>query len=335
MSQSSSDENEEIERLKNRLSQLTERKKRKDKARAVVRSLQRRCETTEPIPKRQCGDILPHRYSTEGSPKLRSVPIATFVRLAKFLSKNEIEQLCEHEKSFEDALQQLPNEQEILASWYTLYLLWKKTSPAYAFSFLVDTLKKLHSLQDSPYDLAGERVSGGRQGKRRRVNSASDVSNLPAGETLGECRSTSSESPRSPIDTAVSSCRATAGDSGGSCPARCPNSDVIAPYAAYSIGYVHKLGLARCFSSSFIQQLSTTPNWGMNEITTCVRFHAFADYTEVVADWNGDGLPDVGEIFIQPPIATVRLKQVPQLFIRLSWDEGQKIIQGLGNPDTL
>lgn len=124
--------------LKARVKELERRKGVKSQARAALTSLRKRYEKREKLPSHPCGDLLPYRYSSSIKINLGRdvVPIITFVCLARYLTKSQVENLAAHKPALEEAKLLLQNE-DFHSHWFDCYINWRKSNRQLAFDFFL------------------------------------------------------------------------------------------------------------------------------------------------------------------------------------------------------
>lgn len=125
--------------LKARVKELERRKGVKSQARAALTSLRKRYEKREKLPSHPCGDLLPYRYSSSIKINLGRdvVPIITFVCLARYLTKSQVENLAAHKPALEEAKLLLQNE-DFHSHWFDCYINWRKSNRQLAFDFFLE-----------------------------------------------------------------------------------------------------------------------------------------------------------------------------------------------------
>ncbi|KAL2261992.1 hypothetical protein VTK26DRAFT_2796 [Humicola hyalothermophila] len=89
---------------------------------------------------RPCGDILPHRYSTDQGCNLGQdvISIVTFAHLARYLTKTQIELLAGDKSCFEEAKEVLKREEEFPVDWWDSYTHWKRLNRELALRFFIE-----------------------------------------------------------------------------------------------------------------------------------------------------------------------------------------------------
>ncbi|OHE93908.1 hypothetical protein CORC01_10807 [Colletotrichum orchidophilum] len=308
-----------VARLQAELTQAQQQATCLAKAQETYDLLAKRVNKLDRLPRHICADVLPLRYSTSGNTPLKSVPIAVFVALTRYLTKTEIEALIQHNSSLSAAVALLATP-EIHVNWYRCFEEWKKSSdPRHLrdyFTEITDAIIALNGLQapnEDEIEMPSVHTHGStRHQKRRRVCAeATDVSDR--------------ETPTPEADTSGTSNACTNID---------PQHQHTPPtYVDYTFAYMFKTQeMFSIFSEPFMARIQSLATWGTERTTSCIRAHMTGKKMEFVFDWELPTAPPVEEILSGPSQATVNIKHVTQLCLCVPYEEGQHMLNLMTGP---
>ncbi|KAK0368483.1 hypothetical protein CLIM01_14162 [Colletotrichum limetticola] len=360
----SSDDSAKIKSLEAELLQ----RRQNQKTRRIYESFVKRFQKQESLPSRPCGDLRPYRYSPTPNAGLKSIPIATFVQLAKYLTKTEVEELSASSKQLTNVAKFLSREVDFPNHWYTCYANWRSISSLYADEFFLgmspiqlgfllltvvvpeatEAIKAAHNIHEPP------NVNEPRSTKRSRLertetdrlDSASYC--LSHNGLASQAWETCLDGVQRPRPTNREVIDASSGDQilrddsrqSGYLEVFANNTASTATTVRlampspvkYTLAYAYKAGMENCFAPLFIEKLKGTAAWGIDKTTSCIRAHALEDAVEFEIDWGYPTAPPTPDIFQQEAWGEVAIKQVTQLTIRVPFNQGQDVIQRIFYP---
>ncbi|KAI3530809.1 hypothetical protein CABS02_14387 [Colletotrichum abscissum] len=366
----SSDDDAKIASLEAEIHRLKQIKQQKHKAQRIYESLVRRYRKKENLPSRPCGDLRPQRYSSTPNAGLKSITIATFLHLTKYLTKTEIEDLSASSKQLDAAAKLLSQEVDFPNHWYSCYTTWRNLSSLYAAEFFLgmsptsigvlfltlldaeatEAIKLAHNIHES------SNMIEPRPPKRQRLEqtetSRLDLpsycpSHASEGSNNWEARSNevhgSGPTDRESNDISLGD-QVLRDDTKQNDVPQASTSNIqttattvsfaIPSPVKYTLAYAHKAEIAKCFAPLFVERLRGTAAWGRDKTTTCIRAHALEDAVEFEIDWGYPAAPPTLDVFLEGAWGEVAIKQVTQLTIRVPFTKGQDVIQRLFYPST-